>query len=111
MPTTQVPEPVEVIEGTEWFDEIPSSVPEFKYAILLNSTKSLANGVKDYNIYYEGGDIASIAKYEAELVSKGFRTKKNVGATKGVLAGEKGNLIVNLTIDEKTSKVQVIVRN
>ncbi len=111
MPQAQAPEAVEVIEGTEWFDEIPSSVPEFKYAILLNSTKSEANGVKDYNIYYEGGDIASINKYESELVAKGFRTKKNAGATRGVLAAEKGNVIVNLTVDEKTSKVQVIVRN
>jgi len=91
-----------------WPANAPTDVPELKKGKIIGITTHDSEEVNNWNIRYSGVGIEALDTYAAELKSRGFKTQTMKMPKGGMVNGEKGNLVVMLTVGEG-DKISVVV--
>lgn len=97
-------------KANTWPVQAPAEVPVFNIGKITHVTSSEYDDVKAWGILFEGVDINSIEKYQTQLKSAGFKTSKFIMGDGGSLTGEKGKILVTVTIGDKQAHVSIQIQ-
>lgn len=98
------------VKGSTWPENMPAEVPRFDFGTIEHTTASTTDGTQNWGVFYKGVVPGSLEKYDVLLKKNGFKTMKIAMGNQGNVTGEKGKLLVTLTIGEDNTHLGVQLR-
>jgi len=96
--------------ATEWPNDMPNVVPEFKYGTLKYASSVDTADSKGWNVIYESVKSTATASYKSDLTSKGWANVQDMLTGEwDTFSAENGEWVITVMVDNTQAQATITV--